>query len=137
MRDVNIRKRIIGIFVCSLFIIPFFSFANASVPKTAPEIFICGGNRGKVRVEIKNVGVDEYKNITWKIDIPSIIPSRWHWEGQIPSLSPGESVNISNDGFIFGLTKTYVDVTVWPERYPIFDCKEMVIIFFIVILIKH
>jgi hypothetical protein len=134
---VDSRKRIIGIFVCSFIVIPLYSYANASGPKTAPEIFISGSNRGKIRVEIKNIGADEYKNITWSISIPSIIPGRWYWKGQIPSLSPCESVNISNDGFIIGLTKTYVDVMVWPEGYPIFHYRDNVIIFLCILLIKH
>jgi hypothetical protein len=136
LREVDIRKRIIGFFVCSLFIILLFSNTNASTPETAPEISISGGLRGKIWVEIKNVGLDEYKNITWSINIPTIIPDRWSWEGQILSLSPGESVNISTDGFIFGLTKTYVDVTVKPEGYPIFDSKANSIIFLCIIFIR-
>ena len=80
----------------------------------APEIeitYIFGG-LGLVSAEIRNSGDVDATEVNWSIDIPSMIPGRWHWEGTIPNLLAGEINLISSDGLIFGLGKIGITVTV-------------------------
>jgi len=93
------------------------------------------GGVGEVCAEIKNVGEWNATNVNWSIDIPSMIPGHWHWEGTISNLPVGESEIVCSDDFIVGLSLTTTTVTADAEYVDTITEKEDVLIFLILVII--
>lgn len=93
------------------------------------------GGVGEVCAEIKNVGEWNATNVNWSIDILSMIPGHWHWEGTISNLPVGESEIVCSDDFIVGLSLTTITVTADAEYVDTITEKEDVLIFLILVII--
>ena len=89
-----------------------------------------------VCAEIKNIGSGNASNISWTLDIPTIIPGRWHWNGSISSLTSGESELICSSGFMVGFGKLDITMTAKADNAEEVLAKADGFIFIIFVLIR-
>lgn len=99
-------KKIIGIFVCMLMVIPVLSTTALADPGPEFEIDYSPFYIGNIWFDVTNVGDADAINVEWMIDFKVIIDSPSlppPWNGTIEHLSVGETERIATyGGFVFG-----------------------------------
>jgi hypothetical protein len=97
------KKKILGILVCTLMILPVLSITAIADPNT-PDIWCSSikGGRG-IAVKIKNFGNETATNVEWRIRLRGGLIFRGsETTGTIESLAPEEEVTIHVKTFGFG-----------------------------------
>jgi len=97
------KKKIVGISICLLLIVPIFSMSAAADPK--PEFEIAGVKGGiGLTVLIKNVGNADAANIAYQIDHGGGLFLRTtKWTGQVLDIPAGETGPLWTGWIRFGI----------------------------------